>query len=122
MKDIQTSNAPAPVGPYTQAKESGGFVFCSGQIAIDPKTGALSGNIAEQTARVCQNIAALLEAAGLTLQNVVKTTCFLTDPSDFAAFNEEYWKHFTSKPARSCVFVSALPKNALVEIEAIAER
>ena len=87
MKDIQTSNAPAPVGPYTQAKESGGFVFCSGQIAIDPKTGALSGNIAEQTARVCQNIAALLEAAGLTLQNVVKTTCFLTDPRH-AAFNE----------------------------------
>jgi len=120
---IYTDEAPQPIGPYSQAVESGGFLFCSGQIAIDPLTGNLTGStIAQQTERVCQNIAAVLAAAGLTFSQVVKTTCFLVNPADFAACNEVYAAHFTSHPARSCVFVAALPKGALVEIEVLAKR
>jgi len=123
MKDIYTEKAPEPIGPYTQAKETAGFLFCSGQIAIDPETGSLTGeDVSAQTERVCANIGAVLEAAGLSLENVVKTTCYLVNTDDFAVFNAVYGKYFTSSPARSCVFVRALPKNALVEIEVTAER
>ena len=123
MKDIYTNKAPKPIGPYSQAKEASGLLFCSGQIAIDPESNTFeNSSIGEQTERVCQNIRCVLEAAGLSLQNVVKTTCFLTDPDSFAPFNEVYARFFTSKPSRSLVFVSALPKNALVEIETIAEK
>lgn len=122
MKDIYTTKAPEPIGPYSQGKETGGLVFLSGQVAIDPETGVFeSGDIAVQTERVCRNIGRVLEAAGITFENVIKTTCFLTEADDFQKFNETYSKYFTSCPARSCVFVRALPKNALVEIEAVAE-
>lgn len=123
MKIIETKNAPAAIGPYSQAMAAGNLVYTSGQIPIDPKTGSIDAiGIEEQTEQVIMNLAAVLEAAGSSLENVIKTTCFIRNMGDFAAFNKVYEKHFTGKPARSCVEVSALPKGALVEIEAIAER
>jgi 2-iminobutanoate/2-iminopropanoate deaminase len=123
MKIIQTAGAPAAIGPYSQAVVSGGLVFASGQIPLSPDTGELSGkDITEQTVRVIENLKAVLEAAGTDLSRVLKTTCFLADMKDFSAFNEVYAKNFTGKPARSTVAVKELPRNALVEIEAVAER
>lgn len=123
MKAIHTENAPAAIGPYSQAVESGNLVFTSGQIPLDPKTGSIvSGGIKEQTKRVCENLKAVLEAAGSSLEKAVKTTCFLKSISDFADFNEVYAGYFTGKPARSCFEVGALPKGALVEIEVVAEK
>lgn len=120
---VQTNNAPAAIGPYSQAVCAGDLVFTSGQIPLDPETGALSGeNITEQTHRVCKNLEAVLSAAGSSLKRAVKTTCFLSDMADFAAFNEVYAQYFTEKPARSCVAVKELPKGALVEVEVIAEK
>lgn len=122
MKTIATSNAPAAIGPYSQGKIVGNLVFFSGQIALDPATGEVNGStIEDQTNCICENIGALLAEAGCTYDSVVKTTCFLAEMSDFAAFNEVYDAYFTSKPARSCVAVKALPKNVLAEIEVIAE-
>jgi 2-iminobutanoate/2-iminopropanoate deaminase len=122
MKINGTNNAPAAIGPYSQAIVSGGFIYTSGQIPIDPATGALvEGGIEEQTEQVIKNLAAILEAAGSDLTRVIKTTCFLKNIGDFAAFNAVYERYFTSKPARSCVEVAAIPKGALVEIELIAE-
>lgn len=121
MKTIFTEKAPKPVGPYSQAVLAGNILYLSGQIPLDASTGAVSGeNITEQTEKVIENIAAVLEAAGAGFENVVKTTCFLASMDDFAAFNSIYEKYFISKPARSCVGAGALPKGALVEIEAIA--
>ncbi len=122
MKTISTNAAPAAIGPYSQAKISGGLVFASGQIPVDPATGAIEAkDIAGQTEQICKNIAALLNAAGSSMEKVVKTVCFLADISDFAAFNEVYARYFTSCPARSCVAVKDIPKGALAEIECIAE-
>ena len=122
MKEvISTNNAPAAVGPYSQAVKSGNLLFSSGQIALDPASGVLKGeDIETQTGQVMQNISAVLAASGATFDDVVKTTCFLADINDFAEFNAVYAKYFTSKPARSCVAVSALPKGALVEVEITA--
>lgn len=123
MKKVHTNNAPQAIGPYSQATVVGDLVFTSGQIPIDPATGNVEANdVKEQTHRVCKNLAAVLDEAGSSLDKVVKTTCFLTDIADFAAFNEVYAEYFTQKPARSCVAVKALPKNVLVEVEVIAER
>ncbi len=122
MEKVNTSNAPAAIGPYTQAIKAGGFVFTSGQIAIDPQSGNVEATTIEgQTEQVCKNLCAVLEAAGSSLSKAVKTVCFLADMSDFAAFNEIYGKYFTEKPARSCVAAKQLPKNVLVEVEVIAE-
>ncbi|MCL2318581.1 MAG: RidA family protein [Treponema sp.] len=122
MKVVHTKAAPAAIGPYSQAIISGNLIFVSGQTPLDPESGQLVGStVVEQTDRVIKNIKALLEAAGTSIEKVVKTTCFLADMSDFAAFNEVYAKHFTGKPARSTFAVKQLPKNALVEIETIAE-
>ncbi len=122
MKTIATSKAPAAIGPYSQGKVTGNLVFFSGQIALDAATGEVKGStVEEQTTCICENIGALLEEAGCTFDSVVKTTCFLADMGDFAAFNEVYGSYFTSRPARSCVAVKALPKNVLAEIEVIAE-
>lgn len=122
MKKIETTNAPAAIGPYSQGYIVNGLLFTSGQIALDPATGAVVGTtIEEQTHQVMKNLGALLEAAGLTYTNVVKTTCFLADMGDFAAFNEIYAQYMTIKPARSCVAVKTLPKNVLCEVEVIAE-
>lgn len=122
MKTIQTKNAPSAIGPYSQAKIAGNLIFCSGQIPIDPVTSAIKGNnVSEQTHQVCKNIAALLEAAGSSLDKVIKSTCFLADIADFSDFNKVYELYFTSKPSRSCVAVKDIPKGALVEIEVIAE-
>lgn len=122
MKKAETNKAPAAIGPYCQAAVTGGIVYTSGQIPLDPETGLIVGeDIAAQTERIIKNLAAVLEAAGSDLDHVIKTTCFITDMGSFAAFNEVYGRYFTSKPARSCVEVSALPKGALVEIELIAE-
>ena len=122
MKHIHTSNAPAAIGPYSQAIVTGNLVFTSGQIPLDPATGTVvAGAIEEQTERICENLKAVLESAGASLQNVVKTTCFLADMNDFAAFNDVYATYFTEKPARSCIAVKTLPKNVLAEIEVIAE-
>ena len=120
-KIILTKSAPEPIGPYSQAILAGNTLFCSGQIALNAETGEfLNGTIEEQTEKCCQNVCEVLKAAGLGFENVVKTTCFLANMSDFAAFNTVYGKYFTSNPARSCVAVKELPKNALVEIEVIA--
>lgn len=120
---VQTANAPAAIGPYSQAVVVGNLIFTSGQIPLDPETGALIGSdIAEQTHRVCKNLDAVLRAAGGSLQSAVKTVCFLADMADFAAFNEVYATYFTEKPARSCVAVKTLPKGALVEVEVVAEK
>lgn len=122
MEKVYTKNAPDAIGPYSQAVKVGGFVFTSGQIAIVPQSGAVEADdIQGQTEQVCKNLAAVLEAAGTSLEKVVKTTCFLAEMADFAAFNEVYGKYFVSKPARSCVAAKQLPKNVLVEVEAIAE-
>lgn len=123
MKTISTANAPAAIGPYAQGNIAGGFLFASGQIPLDPATGELVGStIEEQTAQVMKNVAAILEAAGIDFDHVVKTTCFLNDMNDFAAFNAEYAKSFGEvRPARSAVAVEKLPKGALVEVEVIAE-
>ena len=121
MKIIHTDSAPAAIGPYSQAIKANGLVHTSGQIALNPQTGALKGDSIEtQTEQAIQNLKAVLEAAGGSLETVVKTTCFLRRMSDFAAFNAIYERHFPGRPARSCVEVSALPKGALVEIEAVA--
>lgn len=120
MKIIETKNAPGAIGPYSQGYEANGFVYTSGQIPVDPATGSIPEGIAAQAERSCQNVGAILEAAGANFENVVKTTCFLADMGDFAAFNEVYAKYFVSRPARSCVAVKALPKGVLCEIEAIA--
>ena len=122
MEKIYTKNAPEAIGPYSQAVTVGGLVFTSGQIAINPASGNVEAEgITAQTEQVCKNLAAVLTAAGTSLDKVVKTTCFLAEMSDFAAFNEVYGSYFTSKPARSCVAAKALPKGVLVEVEAIAE-
>lgn len=122
MEKIYTKNAPEAIGPYSQAIKSGNILFTSGQIAINPQSSCVEANdIKGQTEQVCKNISALLEASGTSFDKVIKTTCFLADMSDFAVFNEIYATYFTSKPARSCVAVKALPKNVLVEIEVIAE-
>ncbi|MCI8633934.1 MAG: RidA family protein [Lachnospiraceae bacterium] len=121
MNKIATDKAPAAIGPYSQAMQVGNMVFTSGQIPLDPATGEIVGaTISEQAERVMQNLAAVLEAAGASFESAVKTTCFLADMADFAAFNEVYGRYFTSKPARSCVAVKTLPKNVLVEVEVIA--
>ena len=117
---ISTNKAPGAIGPYSQAWAVGDFVFASGQIPVNPATGEIPEGIAAQTEQSCKNVAAIMEAAGVGMENVVKTTCFLADIADFVAFNEVYAKYFTSKPARSCVAVKDLPKGVLCEIEAIA--
>ena len=122
MKPVQTCAAPAAIGPYSQGFISGNLLFISGQIPITPGTGEVVGTtIEKQTEQVIKNLTAILKAAELSLANVVKTTCFLADMNDFAAFNDVYGKHFTGKPARSTVAVRQLPRNVLVEVEAIAE-
>ncbi len=121
MKKVSTDKAPAAIGPYSQAIISGSFVFGSGQIPVDPATGNIPEGIEAQAEQSCKNVAALMEAAGSSLEKVVKTTCFLADINDFAAFNEVYAKYFVSNPGRSCCAVKALPKGVLCEIEAIAE-
>ena len=122
MKAINTKNAPAAIGPYSQAIEVNGFVYTSGQLPIDPATGEFAGSdIKSQAEQSLKNVKAILEEAGLTMKNVVKTTVFLADMADFAAFNEVYARYFPSAPARSCVAVKALPKGSLVEVEAVAE-
>lgn len=121
MKKIETTNAPGAIGPYSQGFVVNGFVFTSGQIPVDPATGSIPDGISAQAEQSCQNVAAILEAAGSSLEKVIKTTCFLADMNDFAAFNEVYARYFTGKPARSCVAVKTLPKNVLCEIEAIAQ-
>ena len=121
MISISTPEAPAAIGPYSQGMVAGGLVFCSGQIPVDPATGAIAQGIAAQAEQSCRNVSAVLAAAGSDLTKVVKTTCFLADMADFAAFNEVYARFFTGKPARSCCAVKNLPKNVLCEIEAIAE-
>ena len=121
-KMIYTKNAPDAIGPYSQAIVAGGLVFTSGQIAIDPADGQVHATTIEaQTEQVCRNLCEVLKAAGTSIEKVVKTTCFLADMGDFAAFNGVYGKYFSEKPARSCVAAKALPKNVLVEIEAVAE-
>ena len=122
MKRIYTDKAPAAIGPYSQGYEVNGFVFTSGQIPVDPATGEVAEGIAAQAEQSCKNVGAILEAAGIGYENVVKTTCFLADMGDFAAFNEVYARYFVSKPARSCVAAKALPKGVLCEIEAIAAK
>ena len=122
MEKIFTENAPAAIGPYSQAVKVGNLVYTSGQIPIDPATGNIeSQDITGQTEQVMKNLAAVLTAAGSSFGKAVKTLCFLKDMGDFAAFNEVYAKYFTGKPARSCVAVAALPKGALVEVEVVAE-
>lgn len=121
FKFTSTEKAPAAIGPYSQAISANGMLFASGQVPIDPATGALKGTtVAEQAEQSCLNVKAILEANGLTFDDVIKTTCFLADIADFGAFNEVYGKYFTSKPARSCVAVKDIPKGALCEIEIIA--
>ncbi len=119
---VYTKNAPDAIGPYSQAIKAGGFVFTSGQIAINPASGNVEADTIEgQTEQVMKNLSAVLTEAGSSLEKAVKTVCFLADMNDFAAFNEIYGKYFTSKPARSCVAVKTLPKNVLCEVEVIAE-
>ena len=121
MVRIETSLAPGAIGRYSQGYAVNGFVFTSGQIPVDPATGNVPEGIAAQAEQSCKNVQAILEAAGSNMSKVIKTTCFLADMGDFAAFNEVYAKYFVEKPARSCVAVKTLPKNVLCEIEAIAE-
>ena len=121
MKLIETKKAPAAIGPYSQAFEVNNCIYTSGQIPVDPATGVVPEGIAQQAEQSCKNVGAILEAAGSSFDKVFKTTCFLVDMNDFAAFNEVYANYFTSKPARSCVAVKTLPKNVLCEIEAVAE-
>ena len=122
MEVIHSPNAPAALGPYSQAMRVGSLVYTSGQIGIDPAVGKITAtDVAGQAEQVCKNLAAVLSAAGTDLSHTIKTTCFLADIADFAAFNEVYARHFTGKPARSCVATKALPAGALCEIEVIAE-
>ena len=122
MKQISTDKAPAAIGPYSQGFVSGNILFSAGQIALDSATGEIVGeDISTQTEQVMKNLGAILDAAGSSYEKTLKTTCFLSDMGDFAAFNEVYGKYFTGKPARSCVAVKTLPKNVLVEVEVIAE-
>lgn len=122
MEKIYTNKAPEALGPYTQAIKCGNVVFTSGQIAINPETNTVEATTIEaQTEQVCKNLCEVLKAAGTTIEKAVKTTCFLKEMSDFAAFNEVYGKYFTSKPARSCVAAKQLPKDVLVEVEVVAE-
>lgn len=122
IRKISTSDAPAAIGPYSQAVTIDGMVYTSGQIALDPVTGQLTGSTtAEQTEQIMKNLQAVLAAAGCTFDDVIKTTCFLADMADFAEFNEVYGKYMTSSPARSCVAAKALPKGALAEVEVIAK-
>ena len=121
LKKIYTKNAPEAIGPYSQAIQYDKLLFSSGQIPVDPENGAIvAGGIADQAEQVMKNIGAILEKAGTGYASVLKTTCFLSDMNDFAAFNEVYAKYFTEKPARSCVAVKTLPKNVLCEVEVIA--
>ena len=120
MQKIETSNAPGAIGPYSQGYIVNGFVYTSGQIPVDPATGAVPEGIEAQAHQSCRNVGAILEAAGADFSKVFKTTCFLADMADFAAFNQVYAQYFVSKPARSCVAVRELPKGVLCEIEAIA--
>ena len=120
MQIVETKNAPGAIGPYSQGYEAAGFLFTSGQIPVDPATGDVPEGIAAQAEQSCRNVGAILTAAGSGYDRVIKTTCFLADMGDFAAFNEVYARYFLSKPARSCVAVTALPKGVLCEIEAIA--
>ena len=122
MKVIETTKAPGAIGPYSQGYEVNGFVYTSGQIPVDPETGNIPQGIAAQAELSCRNVGAILEAAGTDFAHVFKTTCFLADMEDFAAFNQVYARYFISKPARSCVAVKTLPKGVLCEIEAIAEK
>ena len=119
---IATNNAPGAIGQYTQGRVVGEYVYTYGQIPVDPATGAIPEGIAAQAEQSCKNVGAILEAAGSSLEQVFKTTCFLADMGDFAAFNEVYARYFTTKPARSCVAVKDLPKGVLCEIEAIAAK
>ena len=122
MEKLHTSSAPEAIGPYSQAVVSNGMLFTSGQIAINPESGEVEARtIEEQAEQICRNLGAILKEAGVGFENVVKTTCFLKDMGDFAAFNAVYGKYFTGKPARSCVAAACLPKNVLAEIELIAE-
>ena len=122
IKKISTGGAPAAIGPYSQAVTVGNILYTSGQIPIDPETSlTVEGDISVQAERIMQNLSAVLKAAGTDFENVIKTTCFLADMADFAAFNEVYGKYFTSKPARSCVAAKQLPKSVLCEVEVIAE-
>ena len=122
IKKVYTKNAPEAIGPYSQAIICGNMLFTSGQVPINPATGNVeTEGITDQATQVMKNLAAVLEEAGTTFENVVKTTCFLSDMNDFAAFNAVYAEYFTSKPARSCVAVKTLPKNVLCEVEVIAE-
>ena len=122
MKKIFTDKAPAAIGPYSQAMVVGNLVYTSGQIPINPASGNIEAtDVTSQTEQVCKNLVAVLEAAGSSAEHVVKTTCFLADMADFGAFNEVYARYFPSCPARSCVAVKALPKDSLVEVEAVAE-
>lgn len=120
MKVIATDKAPGAIGPYSQGYEVNGMIYTSGQIPVDPATGNIPEGITAQAERSCKNVAVILEAAGSSMEKVIKTTCFLADMGDFASFNEAYAKYFVSKPARSCVAVKELPKGVLCEIEAIA--
>lgn len=120
MKKIETTNAPAAIGPYSQGYEVNGMVYTSGQIPVNPQNGEVPEGIAAQAEQSCKNVGAILEAAGVSFENVFKTTCFLADMGDFAVFNQVYERYFVSKPARSCVAVKTLPKGVLCEIEAIA--
>ena len=123
VEKIHTDKAPAAIGPYSQATVVGNIIYTSGQIALNYKTGELEGSTIEaQTEQVCRNLSEVLKASGSDLDNVFKTTCFLANIADFTAFNEVYARYFSSKPARSCVAAKQLPKNALVEIEVIAEK
>ncbi|MDP4132591.1 MAG: RidA family protein [Bacillota bacterium] len=122
MKIIKTNSAPEAIGPYSQAANSGNLLFTSGQLGINPKSGVIAEGIEAQVEQAINNIGAILNKEGLTYENVIKTTCFLSDIKNFQVFNEIYGRFFTGKPARSCVEVSALPKGALVEIEVIAEK
>ena len=123
IQKVHTDQAPAAIGPYSQAVVAGELIFTSGQIALNPETGLLEGEtVTEQTHRVCRNLQAVLAAAGSSLKHTIKTVCYLSDMADFAAFNEVYAQYFTEKPARSCVAAKALPKGALVEVEVIAQK
>ena len=120
---VETNKAPKAIGPYSQAVVVGNLIFASGQIPLNPETGVLMGNdIKAQTHRVCQNLKAVLEASGSSLENAVKTVCYLSDMTNFSEFNEVYAQYFTQKPARSCVAVKELPKGVLVEVDVVAEK
>ncbi len=122
LEKVYTKNAPDAIGPYSQAVKCGNLIFTSGQIAINPASGSVEADTIEgQTEQICKNLTAVLEAAGTSMEKVVKTTCFLSDMEYFAAFNEIYGRYFVSKPARSCVAAKQLPKNVLAEVEVIAE-